>query len=437
MTFYETTTVFSPNSGVRKIDVIFTLVALLCVVPVLLVILSVPLCKQYKNSKRRRSSQISRQSNSRQLQMHPLDRSNENLSSTDHVILSNTITDARTEGHPFSDHHQNVFSDVTTHQENPYHIFQDAAEVNKGPSHTSNLQQVSRCAVPMENKVTSSEHASVSIPCVYENHGVRETSLDQTASCYEDCEYQDVDLCRKDWLTKRSPRSVDVPHLFDERCYNSLNFGKRSAQNIAMSRDSEYDHYNPSFLDKGPQCSLTDVSASGPSSQSEVHSNRNDDVGPIPTVKCEDVFYYQLHPDEASRIETLNKPLFTDAFDSGEYCLLNPDKASTHDGHPINRDDIRNHCYNPQNPFTHDSTTRPCEELYATVNKAFGEHSAAKPTTCEELIYSTVNKTVGSYSATKPVTCEELYAKVDKTKEGRIDKKATSQEELYMNITNT
>ncbi|XP_072164450.1 uncharacterized protein [Diadema setosum] len=436
MTFYETTTLFSLNSGVRKRDVIFTLVAFLCVVLILLVIFSAPLCKHYKNRKRRKSSQTSSQSNNRQLQMHPLDRSNENLSSTDHVVLSNTSPDARTEGHPFQDHHHNVFSDVTTHQENPYHIYQDAAEVGKGPSQAPNLEQFSLCAAPLQSHVTCSVRTSVSIPCVYENHGVQETSLDKTASCYEDCEYQDVDLCRKDWLTKRSPRSLDVAHLFDERCYNSLNFGKRSAQNISRNRDREYYHFSRSLLDKGPQCPLTDVSASGPSSQSEVHSDRNDDEGPIPTVNCEDVFYYQLHPDEASSIETFNKPQFTDAFDSGEYCLLNPDKASTHDSHPLNRDDIRNDCYHPQNPVTHDPTTGTCEELYATVNKAFGEYSAARPATCEEL-YSTVNKTVGSYSEAKPVTCEELYAKVDKTKEGHIDNKTKSQEELYMNVTNT
>ncbi|XP_072164446.1 uncharacterized protein [Diadema setosum] len=452
----ETTT----TSEVSEKDVdIFAMAVLMCVGPTIVVILFIVLCRQHK--KRRRSSQISNQTNT-QLQMHPVDNPNQNLSSTDHVVLSNTNTDAGAEGHPFPNHHDSIFSDVPTHQENPYHIYQDAGEVDKGPSPPSNLP-VSLCTVSLQSNVTSSEHASVSIPCVYENHGVQETSLDQTASCYEDCEYQDVDLCGNDWLTKKGSRSFDGAHLFDERCYNSLNFRKQSAKNIPSNRESEYDHCNRSLLDKRLQSSPTDLSASGPSSHGEVHSDRNDDIsyscmGSLSTVNRDDVFYYQLHPGEANSIETFNKPQFTDAFDSGEYCLLNPDKGSTHDKHPTKRDDILSDFYDSEGPMSYVSNTKPCEELYATVNKTVGASSAAKPATCEELyatvnktvaansaakpatcdeLYSTVNKTVGANSAAKPATCEELYAKVDKTKDGQIDNKATSQEELYMNVTNT
>ncbi|XP_072164445.1 uncharacterized protein [Diadema setosum] len=450
-----TTTSEVPENNVDT----FAIAALLCVVPILVAILFMVLCRHHK--KRRRSSQISNQS-IRQLEMLRIDNQNQNLSSADHVVLNTTITDAGAEGHPSQNRHGNIFRDVTTHQENLYHIYQDAVEVDKGQSQPSNVQ-VSLCAVSLESNVTSSVHASVSIPCVYENRGVQETSLDQTASCYEDCEYQDVDLCGNDWLTKKGSRSFDEARLFDERCYNSLNVVKQSAQNIPSNRESEYDHCNRSLLDKRLQNPPTGLSASGPSSHGEVHSDRNDDksyscVGSLPTVNRDDAFYYQLHPDEANNIETLNKPQFTDAFDSGEYYLLNPDKASTHDKHPKKIDDILSDCYDCESPMSYVSNTKPCEKLYATVNKTVEGSSAAKPATCEELyatvnktvgansaakpatseeLYATVNKAVGANSAAKPATCEELYATVDKTKDGHIDNKATSQEELYMNVNNT
>ncbi|XP_072164447.1 uncharacterized protein [Diadema setosum] len=450
-----TTTSEVPENNVD----IFAMAALLCVVPILVAVLFMVLCRHHK--KRRRSSHISNQTTT-QLQMHPVDNANQNLSATDHAALDSTFTDAVAEGHPSQNHHGNIFRDVTTHQENLYHVYQDAGEVDKGPSQPSNLP-VSLCTVSLQSNVTSSEHASVSIPCVYENHGVQETYLDQTASCYENCEYQDVDLCGNVWLTKKGSRSFDGAHLFDERCYNSLNFRKQSAQNIPSNRESDYDHCNRSLLDKRLQSPPTGLSASGPSSHGEVHSDRSDDisyscVGSLPTVNRDDVFYYQLHPGEANSIETFNKPQFTDAFDTGEYCLLNPDKGSTHDKHPTKRDDILSDFYDSEGPMSYVSNTEPCEELYATVNKTVGASSAAKPATCEELyatvnktvaansaakpatcdeLYSTVNKTVGANSAAKPATCEELYAKVDKTKDGQIDNKATSQEELYMNVTNT
>ncbi|XP_072164235.1 LOW QUALITY PROTEIN: uncharacterized protein [Diadema setosum] len=440
-------------------DDIFAMAALLCVVPILVAVLFMVLCRHHK--KRRRSSQISNQTTT-QLQMDPVDNANQNLSATDHAALESTFTDAVAEGHPSQNHHGNIFRDVTTHQENLYHVYQDAGEVDKGSSQPSNLP-VSLCTVSLQSNVTSSENASVSIPCVYENHGVQETSLDQTASCHEDCEYQDVDLCGNDWLTKKGSRSFDGAHLFDERCYNSLNFGKQSAQNIPSNGESEYDHCNRPLLDKRLQSTQADLSASGPSSHGEVHSDRNDDisypcVGSLPTVNRDDVFYYQLHPGEANSIETFNKPQFTDAFDSGEYCLLNPDKGSTHDKHPTKRDDNLSDYYDSESPMSYVANTKHCEELYATVNKTVGTslaakpatleelyatvnktvgaNSAAKPATCEEL-YATVNKTLAANSAGKPATCEELYAKVDKTKDGQIGNKATSQEELYMNVTNT
>ncbi|XP_071489343.1 uncharacterized protein [Diadema antillarum] len=459
-TLPETTATSFLTSEVPENNVdILAMAALLCVVPILVAILFMVLCRHHK--KRRRSSQVSNQS-IRQLEMLRIDNPNQNLSSTDHVVLNTTITDAGAEGHPSQNHHGNIFRDVTTQQENLYHIYQDAAEVDKGQSQPSNVQQVSLCAVSLESNVTSSVHASV-YPCVYENHGVQETSLDQTASCYEDCEYQDVDLCGNDWLTKKGSRSFDEARLFDERCYNSLNVVKQSAQNIPSNTDNEYDHCNRSLLDKRLQSPPTGLSASGPSSHGEVHSDRNDDksyscVGSLPAFNRDDAFYYQLHPDEANSIETLNKPQFTDAFDSGEYCLLNPDKGSTHDKHPEKRNDILSDCYDSESSMSYVSNTRPCEELYATVNKTVGESSAAKPATCEELyatvnktvgansaaksatceeLYATVNKTVGALSATKPATCEELYAKADKTVGESSAAKPATCEELYATVNKT
>ncbi|XP_072164237.1 uncharacterized protein [Diadema setosum] len=476
------TTRISEAPDLTEIDGVYiTMGTFLCVVPILFGIMYMTLCKFH--SKRRRASHISNQAHNRQadrqLQMHPVDNSNQILSSTDHVS-NNTTTDAAAEGHHFTNHHGNIFSDLPTPQENQYHIYQDAAEVDKGRSHASNLEQVSVCTVPLQTNVTCSVLPSVSIPYVNDSRGLQDTSFDETASGYDDYEYQDVDVCRKDILTKRGSRSLDGAHLFDETRYNSLDFGQRSGENIGMNRDSEYDHCNLPFLDKRLQCSPTYLSASGPASQKEVYSDRNDDISyscvdSVPTVDCEEAFYYQLNPDEASNIETFNRPQFTDAFDSEEYCLLNPDKGSTHDKHSEKKDAILIKCNDSENLTGYASNTRPREELYATVNKIGGVYSAAKPATCEELyatvnkavgiypaakpatceeLYATVNKTLGAcsapkpatceelyataeaYSAVKPAICEELYARVDKTKGGHSDSNETSHEELYMNVMN-
>ncbi|XP_071485566.1 uncharacterized protein [Diadema antillarum] len=131
----------------------------MCVVPILLAILLMVLCRHLK--KRSRSSQTSNRPNNRQLQVHPLDNSKQNLSSTDHVVLSKTstmCTDAGAEGHPFPSHYYNICKEVTAHQEDQYHIYQDAADVDSGPSHASNLEQVSLCASPLQSNVTCSDH---------------------------------------------------------------------------------------------------------------------------------------------------------------------------------------------------------------------------------------------------------------------------------------
>ncbi|XP_072163575.1 uncharacterized protein [Diadema setosum] len=130
--------------------------ALLGVLTILLVILLMVLCRHHK--KRRRSSQTLNQPNNRQLQVHPVDISNQN---SDHVVLSKTstmCTDAGTEGHPFPSHNYNICREVTAHHEDPYHIYQDAAEVDSGPSQASNLEQVSLCASLLQSNVTCSDH---------------------------------------------------------------------------------------------------------------------------------------------------------------------------------------------------------------------------------------------------------------------------------------
>ncbi|XP_072164249.1 uncharacterized protein [Diadema setosum] len=132
---------------------------LMCVVPILVAILFMVLCRHHK--KRRRSSQTSNQPNNRQLQVHPVNNTNQSVSSTDHVVLSKTstmCTDAGAEGHPFPSHYYNICREVTAHHEDPYHIYQDAAEVDSGPSHALNLEQVSLCASPLQSNVTCSDY---------------------------------------------------------------------------------------------------------------------------------------------------------------------------------------------------------------------------------------------------------------------------------------
>ncbi|XP_072164250.1 uncharacterized protein [Diadema setosum] len=130
---------------------------LMCVVPILVAILVMVVCRHHK--KRRRASHTSNQPNNRQLQVHPVDNSNPNLSSTDHVVLNKTstiCTDAGAEGHPFPSHYYNICREVTAHEEDPYHIYQDAAEVDMGTSQAPNLEQVFLCASSLQSNVTCS-----------------------------------------------------------------------------------------------------------------------------------------------------------------------------------------------------------------------------------------------------------------------------------------
>ncbi|XP_072164233.1 uncharacterized protein [Diadema setosum] len=132
---------------------------LMCVVPILVAILLMVLWRHHK--KRRRSSQTLNQPNNRQLQVHPVDTTNQSVISTDHVVLSKTstmCTDAGAEGHPFPSHYYNTCREVTAHQEDPYHIYQDAAEVDMGTSQAPNLEQVFLCASSLQSNVTCSNH---------------------------------------------------------------------------------------------------------------------------------------------------------------------------------------------------------------------------------------------------------------------------------------
>ncbi|XP_072164248.1 uncharacterized protein [Diadema setosum] len=133
---------------------------LMCVVPILVAILFMVLWRHHKKCECR-SSQTLNQPNNRQLQVHPVDTTNQSVSSTDHVELSKTstmCTDAGAEGHPFPSHYYNTCREVTVHQEDPYHIYQDAAEVYMGTSQAPNLEQVYLCESLFLSNVTCSDY---------------------------------------------------------------------------------------------------------------------------------------------------------------------------------------------------------------------------------------------------------------------------------------
>ncbi|XP_072164236.1 uncharacterized protein [Diadema setosum] len=319
---------------------------------------------------RRGTSQLSDRANDYsddgQLQMDAVNISIRNQRTTNMVDSSGIIA----VGLPLPSHEENRFGDTSPEQEDPYHIYQDTAEVDQ--------------EVPLHAGMTSLT-AENNLAC-HEYHSLQETSLQHTANSYEDCVYQDVDLDNKtDSMTKDDFKSTGRACLFDDSCYNSLNFGERPDLVFAHSGktclDSEYDSiYHVSQDDVAP--------IHHPVSSASCSISGNDDNNmtcfiPAKSVPSDDLLDNKVYGENSHD------------FDSGEYSCVRED----------GNNDTENLVCFTQEP-------KPCEELYATVNKSAKTSSSATP------------------------PCEELYAKVDKTRGDHTDVKQASQKELYMNVTN-
>ncbi|XP_072163656.1 uncharacterized protein [Diadema setosum] len=444
------------TSGLETDVTTYTMATLLCVVLILLSILSMAWCKQHK--KRGRPTEASNPSNEnpndRQVQMYPVDTSTENPRTTEHVLLESARTDIGAHGHHLPNHPVALLETTIAQQQDPDHIYQDAAEVNQGYCQPSGIEQTSSCTVPGK----SNGKATVSAPTIL--RGVEsvnpQTSFDQTESSYEDCE----DFHRSHMMKKSAFRPHDEAFLFDDTCYNSLTrfddicTGRQDPSSSKMHPtqernvnesdgnreqsseysdlcksgeltksvgklicgDNEYDQINPTSNDNRARSLNPAFTSTGPVVNHKDCSHQTDDtpysnLGSLSAVPSDEVFYFQLHPAAGNETDTSKKPQYSDAFDSTDYTLLNPEENSSNISPEMDR--FKGH---------HHTMDQTC--------------SASKPENCEEL-YAKVNKVSGP-SPEKAVMFEELYATVDKRPKSCIpDTTGTLHEELYINYINT
>ncbi|XP_071489309.1 uncharacterized protein [Diadema antillarum] len=363
----------NPRVPERKF-ITFILGALLGAALLVLVTVFVAWCHHQQKRRRgttRLSNRVTGNSDDGHLQMHPVNTSIQNQRATNNVDPSSN-NGAGAAGRPLPSHAGNRFGDASPHQGDPYHIYQDTAEVDREVP-----QPAGTISLTAENNLACHEY-----------HSLQETSLQQAANSYENCEYQHVDLDnRTDSMTKDDFQSITgTACLFDDSCYNSLNFGERPDLVFAHSGnscfDSEYDCINHVSHDD-----LEHIHGPVPSA-SELISGRDDTMScsgliSARNLNSEDLLYNNIDCDKSHGL------------DPSEYSLIRRD----------NSHDIDNSVsLTPGPPH--------CEELYATVNKAAKTSSAAPP------------------------PCEELYAKVDKRRGDQTDCTQASQEELYINVTN-
>ncbi|XP_072164208.1 uncharacterized protein [Diadema setosum] len=448
-------------------SITYSLGTLLCIVLAVFVI-RVVRCK--RQPKRRRPSEISNQTNEQSsdghIDLYPVGTSSHNPYTMDHVVSQSAASpEAGAVGHYFRDYPDMRDGHVADHQENTYHIFEDTRVVDKGCSQIAEVEQISTCTLPIQRSVKSAVSTSLTcMPGCSENCGLQETSLDQTLDGSEDWEYQDVDTCLNDTSTDdvESPR---VARLFDDKCYNSLNFGNQSDRVCPRRRNTrpcntsvqesrgvdsinehaqiicdghEYNHINhPPHDDRGQNYKPA-LPGSGSNSKRQVYSDRENTTsrtikGFLPAEPPKDILYYQLEPEERNIVDASNESHYSDAFDSEEYSELNPQDDATDISLPIVGQSYRHDYNGADNSVCFASEPKTCEELYAKVDKPVGASSTASPP-CEEL-YAKVNKERGTSSAAPPPCKESLYAEVDKPSRACSgDSNIAWQEGLYMNV---
>ncbi|XP_072164209.1 uncharacterized protein [Diadema setosum] len=440
--------------------IMYSLGTSLCVVLALLAILAITRCMNHLKARRPSETvnSMDDRSNDGQMHMYPIGTSGQNLSMADNVdSLNGSSTAAGAVGHSFRYNPDNRFGDATFHQEDQYRIYQNAAEVTKMGSQTADEKQISSSSLLMLSGVQSAVSISLaSIPSCSEYRGLQETSLNQSAGGCEDDDYQDVDVRRNDRVTNGAVSRSGGARLFDDRCYNSLDFGKRSdkvyprkcnaspcnthvhedrfvdtseleramvneyaelsdsnehAHNISGCTEYNRIHYAP--LDDKAQSYNHALQGSGSNPKRIIYSDRGNttsstSMGFLPAEPSGDVFYYQLEREERNKVDTSNEPQFPEAFYSEEYSVLNLQDDANDVSFSIRRESDFLDC--------HDTTNlepQTCEVLYAKVDKAV-EASSTPPPLCE--LYATVNKTRGAcIGDSKPAWQEDLYINVNDT----------------------
>ncbi|XP_072164244.1 uncharacterized protein [Diadema setosum] len=433
LTTWEPTSPLYSRVPVMKL-IGYTLGAFLSVVLVVLCVLSLFWRKHRQKSRRGRShlpNQANNYSDDGQLQIYPVSTATQNATTTNDVdLLDYSSIDADMMRQPIPSRSGGRFGDVTDHQEDPYHIYQDTEEVRNGHSRFGGVDPSSSSTSVGSNmgRATTAVNSSG-------YHGyqcLQETSLDQPASLYEDCDYQDVDIHnRKDSVTKDDFKSTARACLFDDSCYNSLDFGERSdrvfaqASNVCM--DSEYGCIKHATHDDDKQIHDPLPSTTGSTS------------GRADSMSYSSLSSANIVPSE----DLLNKADCKKSHDvDSTYSLIRKDET-----------------HGEENLVSLKPEPKPCEQLYATVDKAAKTPSsteelyttvdkAAKTPSSTEGLYATVDKAAKTPSSTEgfyatvdkaaktPSSIEELYAKVDKTRGDHAEVTQPSQEELYMNVNN-
>ncbi|XP_072180889.1 uncharacterized protein [Diadema setosum] len=248
----------------HETSVAYILGALLCIISTLSIV-SIAFCKLQK--RRHRPLEASDQSNGHthdgQLQ-HPRETDNG-------VSLNPASPDSGTVSRPLTDHQVNGPGTLSAHQENPYHISQNIAEVDMTSCHRAEVEKTS--FLPRQ-----------------EYHSLQETStaLDE---CYQDRDYHDSDRTT-DRMTSGAAKSCGRAHLFDERCYNSLNFGIRSDGVCTGRQDVNIPNAHPQ---RGRHVDKSD-------------RNRPLVIGSSTTMSSEEIFYYQVERDNET--DTRRAPLY-------------------------------------------------------------------------------------------------------------------------------
>ncbi|XP_072180801.1 uncharacterized protein [Diadema setosum] len=243
------------DNNYRKKVIASTLGILLFVI-LALSALSIVLCNQLQKRSRRpqgAANQSNDDLNDGQLQ-HPTD--------TDRgVSLNPARADSATVSRPFPDHRDNRHRTLSARQEqNPYHISQDMAEAETVPCHLAGAE-------------------TTSLPSRSECHSLQETSTEQN-------NYRQVDHRGRQHRGKDRRMTNGAvkggPCLFDESCYNSLNFGIKSDGVCTRTRDGNIRNAHPQ---RGRHTDTSDVN--------RAHSH----VRSSTAMSSDQVVYYQVDPD--------------------------------------------------------------------------------------------------------------------------------------------
>ncbi|XP_072180881.1 uncharacterized protein [Diadema setosum] len=247
------------NNSHRKKAIASTLGILLSVI-LALSALSIALCNHLQK-RRHMPPEASNQSNDRQ----------QCAKETGRGVLNPTSADGGIVSQPLTDHPDNRLGTLSAHQEDPYHVSQDIAEIETMPWHLAGAE-------------------TTSLPSRNEYRSLQETSTEQNN--YHQVDYRDRQHRGKD---RRMTNGVSKgePCLFDEIYYNSLNFGIKSDGVCTHTRDANIRNAHPK---RGRYTDTTGVNRA-PSS-----------VGSSTAMFSDQVVHYQVDPDNGT--DTCKTPLY-------------------------------------------------------------------------------------------------------------------------------